>query len=253
MKKILTLLIIIFTNLSVSSQSNDSTKMKQVMHMKGEKMKMGMEMEVAHPFFTHMGVPEAVGVYSLRLSGLLTNTEEKKDGDFAFHFETGLSNFVGLHIRNDGVLDRQHTELMFQFAALRSKNGMSGFSPLIEFEIPTKSGGDRHINSLIGFTTALANSKFAFNQAIHFNPRVEEYEFNGSFVIKVGSRFFPIAEIFGQAIPHELPTVNLLGGLKVRLSKKLLIGVAIQGPLSQSKDFKWQLIFQPDIEWVKMK
>ena len=29
---------------------------------------------------------------------------------------------------------------MFQFAAVRSKNGMSGFSPLIEFEFPTRSG-----------------------------------------------------------------------------------------------------------------
>ena len=198
-----------------------------------------------------MGVPDAVGNYNLRLSGLLTNNEEKKDGDFAFHFETGLTNFIGLHVRNDGFLDRQHSELMFQFAAIRSNDKMSGFSPLIEFEFPTKSGGDRHTNVLIGFTTALANSKMAFNQALHYNSRTEEYEINGSFVVKVGSRIFPVVEIFGEAMPHEKPLYNILGGIKVRISKKLILGIAMQAPITDSKDFSWQLIFQPDIEWGK--
>lgn len=235
-------------NLSVFSQNNDTMKMQQP----EKNMKMGNEMEeVAHPFFSHMGVPEAVGVFNLRLSGLLTNNEGKKDGDFAFHFETGLTNFIGIHIRNDGFLDRQHSELMFQFAALRSKDGMSGFSPLIEFEFPTKSGGNRHTNVLIGFTTALANSKMAFNQALHYNSRMEEYEFNGAFVVKVGSRFFPVVEIFGEAMPHEQPIINILGGIKVQVSKKLILGAAMQAPVTESKDFTWQLIFQPDIEWGK--
>ncbi len=247
MKKVIMLLILVFTSITASSQTNEPMNMK-----KDVKMSENMD-EVAHPFFSHMGVPEAVGVYSLRVSGLLTNTEDKKEGDFAFHFETGLTNFIGLHIRNDGALNNQHSEVMFQFAAIRSKDGMSGFSPLIEFEFPTKSGGDRHTNTLVGFTSALANSNYAINQALHFNPREEEYEYNGSFVLRAGKIFFSVVEIFGKAVQGELPVVSLLGGLKVKISKTLILGVAIQAPVSESKDFKWQLVFQPDFEWIKMK
>lgn len=222
------------------------------------KMDTSTEMEeVAHPFLSHMGVPEAVGVYSLRISGLYSSMENIEEGsngngDFGFHFETGLTDFIGLHIRNDGFLNSQHSEVMFQFAAIRSKDKMSGFSPLIEFEFPTKSGGDRHINVLVGFTTALANSKMAFNQALHYNPREEEYEYNASFVMKIGKRIFPVVELFGEALPHEQPLLNVLAGVKVAVSKKLILGVAFQAPVTTRKDFTWQLIFQPDIEWRHM-
>jgi hypothetical protein len=211
--------------------------MEQGQFMKGSTMGMGNEMEeVAHPFFSHMGVPDAVGVYNLRLSGLLTNNEDRKDGDFAFHFETGLTDVIGFHIRNDGFLDRDHTELMFQFAAVRSSDKMSGFSPLIEFEFPTKTGGDRHTNALVGFTTSLAGPVMAFNQALHYNARTEEYEFNGAFVVKAGSMIFPVVEIFGEALPHEKPLCNILGGIKIRVSDKLLLGCAPSTP-NRAKGF----------------
>lgn len=211
------------------------------------------EQEVAHPFFSHMGMPETVGVYSIRLGALLTRTEVNKDGDFAFHFETGLTKFIGVHLRNDGILDRQHTELMFQFAAVRSEDGMSGFAPIIEFEFPTHSEGDQHINTLVGFSTALANSKAAFNQVLHYDPRTEMVEVSAGFVLKLGTWLFPVVEISGEGMPGESPLINLLAGMKVRVNENLLLGMAIQMPVTTNKDFSWQLVFQPDIEWGKMK
>lgn len=213
----------------------------------------GEEQEVAHPFFTHMGVPEAVGVYSLRLGALVTRAEGKTDADFAFHFETGLTKFIGVHLRNDGIVDRQHTELMFQFAAVRSEDGMSGFAPIIEFEFPTHSGGDQHINTLVGFSTALANSKAAFNQVVHYDPRTNMVEGSAAFVLKLGTRLFPVVEISGEGMPGERPIINLLGGMKVRVNESLLLGIALQAPVTGRQDFSWQLVFQPDIEWGKMK
>lgn len=213
----------------------------------------GEEQEVAHPFFTHMGVPEAVGVFSLRLAGLATRAESKTDGDFAFHFETGLTKFVGLHVRNDSFLDKPSTEVMFQFAAVRSENGMSGFSPIIEFEVPTKSGGEQRINTLVGFSTALAGSQSAFNQVIHYNPREDMVDMSAAFVLKLGTRFFPAVEILGEATPNDQPIINLLGGLKVRVNESLLLGIALQAPVTGRKDFSWQFVFQPDIEWGTMK
>ena len=228
----------------------------------GQEMKMDMPAggkgmgdmeEVAHPFFTHMGMPEAVGVYSIRLGGLVTSADGVRNGDFAFHFETGLSKFIGFHIRNDGIRDRQHSEMMFQFAAVRSENGMSGFSPIIEFEFPTHPGGDQHINTLVGFSSALTGANAAFNQIIHYDPRSDGVEGSASLVLKLGSFLFPVVEISGEAAPMEMPLINLLGGLKFRINDNLLIGVALQAPVTTRGDFSWQLVFQPDIEWGMTK
>lgn len=211
------------------------------------------EEEVAHPFFTHMGVPEAVGVFNLRLAGLATRADGHTDGDFAFHFETGLTKYIGLHVRNDSFLDRTRSEVMFQFAAIRSKNGMSGFSPIIEFEIPTRRGGGSRINTLVGFSTALANSRASFNQVIHYNPREDSVDSSASFVLRVGKRFFPVVEILGEAARGERPIINLLGGFKVRVNESLHLGFAFQAPVTSRKDFSSQMVFQPDIEWKRTR
>ena len=129
------------------------------------------EEEIAHPFFTHMGIPEGVGVFNLRLLGLVNRVDGRTNGDFGFHFETGLTKRIGLHIRNDSFLNRTRSEVMFQFLAIKSKDGMSGFSPIIEFEIPTRRGGGSRVNTLVGFSSALVNKRAAFNQVIHYNPR----------------------------------------------------------------------------------
>jgi len=44
-----------------------------------------------------------------------------------------------------------------------------------------------------------------------------------------------------------LSAVN--GGLKVRVNKNLMLGFAVQVPVTNRKDFSSQLVFQPDIEW----
>ena len=88
-----------------------------------------MEMEVPHGFFTHEGLPDAVGSFSLRTAALATRVDGKTQGDFASHLETGLTKTIGLHIRNDRFLNSSMTEAMFQFAAITSGDGRSGFAP----------------------------------------------------------------------------------------------------------------------------
>ena len=224
---------------------SSSTKNKKMKKM--DKRMENMEEEVAHPFFTHMGIPEAVGMYSLRLSVLSTQMDGKSTADFGIHFETGLSKFVGLHIRNDRVLTNAHTEIMFQFAAIRSKNGMNGFSPIIEFEIPTHKG-ETHFNTLVGFSTTLSNSHIAFNQVFHYSPREDMFEGSAALVYKIGKRIFIVAEIQGEKMPAETTALNLLGGIKVKVNKYLILGLGYQQPISGARDFSSQYIFQPDLE-----
>ena len=216
----------------------------------GNKNQMSDDEEIAHPFITHMGMPEAVGTYSLRLAALATRMDGKTMGDFAFHFETGLSKFVGLHIRNDQFLENTHTEIMFQFAVIRSKDGMSGFSPIIEFEIPTKKGASR-IHTLVGFSTAIAGPHFAFNQVIHYNPREDMVDGSAALVYKLSKKIFFVIEVLGEKMPDEQAIINLLGGVKIVLNKNFILGIGYQFPVTNNREFSSQYIFQPDLEWKR--
>ena len=205
--------------------------------------------ELPHAFFTHMGLPEGVGVFNLRTLGLATRAEGRTRGDFAFHLETGLTRLIGLHVRNDQFRENPRTEAMLQFAVLTSKDGMSGFAPIIEFEIPTKSGAGGRINTLIGFTSTLGGRRAVFNQALHYNPREDMVDGSAALVLKLGPRVFPIVEVLGEGARGEPTVMNVLGGLKVRLREWLHLGLAVQFPVTAAKGFSSQGAFGPDVEW----
>jgi len=208
------------------------------------------EPELPHPFFTHMGLPEGVGNFNLRLLGLATRVDGETDGDFAFHFETGLTKYIGLHIRNDRFLDNEKTEAMFQFAAYVSKDGMSGFAPIIEFEIPTHKGASR-VSTLVGFTSSLGSRNWAFNQVLHYDPREDMGDASAALVFKVGRAVFPVLELLGEGGKGRSSVVSGLAGIKVRLSDWLIGGVGLQFPLTSARDFSSQLVLGPDIEWKR--
>ena len=195
---------------------------------------------MAHPFFTHMGMPQSVGKYSLRFAVTSTQIERKSQADFDLQFETGLTKFAGLLVR----LQSEKTEIMVHFLALKSKNGMNGFSPLIEFEIPTHEG----IFTQVGFSTTLSNSHIAFHQVIHYGLREKNFEGSVALVYKVSKNVFLIAESLGEKKQDDQALVTVLGGIKIRVSNNLLIAFGIQLPVTKNKDYSSQYIFQPDLE-----
>lgn len=206
--------------------------------------------EIPHAFFTHEGMPEENGMTSLRASALATTVNGKTEGDFAFHLETRLWKGVGMHIRNDRFLNNSHSEIMFQFAVITSKDGKSGFAPIIEFEIPTKKGASR-IYSLIGFTTKVTRSRFVFNQVLHYNPREDMVDGSAAVVFKITKSIFFVAEVLGEKSKGESAIINLLAGVKVRLSENIILGVGYQGPVTNNKEFSSQYIFQPEFVYQK--
>jgi hypothetical protein len=209
------------------------------------------EAELPHAFFTHMGLPEGVGVFNLRTLGLATRAEGQTEGDFAFHLETGLTRLIGLHIRNDQFRENPATEAMFQFAALVSKDGMRGFAPIIEFEVPTGPNGGSRIQTLVGFTSTLGSRRAVFNQALHYNPREDGVDASAALVFKLGRMVFPVVEVLGEGASGAPTVVNLLGGLKVRVREWLLFGLAVQFPLTNAQEFSWQGALGPDVEWTR--
>lgn len=208
------------------------------------------EEEVPHPFFTHMGLPEGVGVYSLRLLGITARADGQTKGDFAFHFETGITQRIGLHIRNDRFRNNDKTEAMFQFTAFVSKDGMNGFAPLIEFEIPTRSGASR-ISTLAGFTSSLGSPRWAFNQVVHYDPREDMVDGSVALVLKASRYLFPVVEILGEGGKGQSSAINVLGGLKLRIREGIILGVAYQLPVTVRKDFSSQLAAGPEFGWTR--
>jgi len=206
--------------------------------------------EIAHPFFTHMGVPEGVGVFNLRIIGLLNRVDGAAEGDFGFHLETGLTKRIGLHLRNDSVRNNTHSEAMLQFLVINSQNGMSGFAPIVEFEFPTQTGVGSRIDTLVGFSSALVNERVAFNQIVHYNPRADSVEGSAAVVVRAGRRFFPVFEVLADKERGEGPMVRLLGGLKKRVSKHVVLGVALQAPVTDRRDFSVQFNVGSDISWT---
>ena len=207
--------------------------------------------EVAHPFLTHMGMPEGVGVYRLRLSGLSRREDGGNTGDFAFHFETGLTDSIGLHVRNDNFRNMPRTEVMFQFAVGKSRDGMSGWGPLIEFEIPTRPGGDR-IETLVGVAATLAPGPLSIMSSTT-TPRMDMVDGSGALVVKLGRRWFPVVEVLGSAGADQRPVLTLLAGLKAQVNKVVVLGFAWQVPVTSNKEFSSQLVFQPDFGWTRMR
>jgi len=236
-------------SISASAQNQQDMSNTDMSNQDTSNMKMGEAMEMPHPFFTHMGMPEGVGTLNLRLAGLAIHDKGKTEGDFAFHLETGLTKYVGLHIRNDRFRYEPRTELMFQFIGIKSGDGMSGLSPYIEFEVPTKSGQGKRIYTLVGFSTALSGQRISFNQAVEYKPEEKSTEGSVALVLKLSRIFFPVVEVSGEKAYNVDRIFNVLGGMKIRISENIVFGLAVQAPVTKNKDFSSEIIFQTDIGW----
>lgn len=211
-------------------------------------MPKGEPEEVPHPFFTHMGMPEAVGTHSLRLSGLTTSMDGNSSADWAFHYETGLAKLIGFHLRSDAFTTDLFTEAMFQYAVIRSKDGMSGISPLIEFEFPTRRAGSG-IKTLYGFSSTLTLKRSAINQVLHYDPKEKMLEGSIAYVWEASKGFYPVIELLGMGAKGEKPTLNVLLGPKLKVSKSAIVGFAFETPISARKEFGSRFIVQLELKW----
>jgi hypothetical protein len=201
------------------------------------------EMEIAHPFLTHEGLPDAVGRVSTRATGLVTQADGSTRGDFGFHFETGLTNNLGIHIRSDEFLKSRRSEAMLQYAIFKSANGESGIAPIVELEFPTRSGGGK-ARVLVGFTSKLAGKNFAINQVVHYNLSEHAVEASAALVLRATDRIYPVVEVLGEG-GRDIPTiVNMLAGVKYRVHGSVLVGLAYKRPISSARDISSQFLLQ---------
>lgn len=209
------------------------------------------QMMLPMPFFTHMGIPYNVGTFGLRAAALSTRIDEKTNTEFNFQFETGLSKTVGLFIGGEGLFDDATLEAMFQFLVWKSKNGMNGISPIIEFEFPLDKNATRRVNTLVGFASTFSNSHLAVNQVLHYSPLEYLAEGSTSLLVKISKRIFLVSEISGVIEKEENAIFNLLAGLKFQLTPKFFLGLAYQLPLTTNRNYLHQYVFQPNMIFEK--
>ena len=236
-----------FTIFTTHSQNMPDMKMKTAAISQKDSMNMQNKMMLPMAFYTHMGIPLAVGTYSLRLGATPTQFEGKTNTQFDFQFETGLSKTVGLFLGGNGLFDDPTLEAMVQFLVWKSKNGMNGISPIIEFEFPMGEEATRSVYTLVGYAATFSNSNIAFNQVLHYSPLEDLAEGSASLVIKASKRIFLVPEISGVAQKGSRPILNLLLGVKVKLNKTFFLGVAYQLPITGNRDYSSRYILQPNM------
>ena len=231
-----------------SPQDKTHQDMAKTSQDKMPAMDMGDKHEMVMPFFTHMGMPEPLGSHSLSFSGLSTSAGGRSINDVSFQYMCGLSDRLGVNFRSDEFTTGNEAEVMFQYAAIRSMDGMSGICPMLEIEFPTKRSGSG-IKTVVGFSAALDQKNGTFDGAFHYNTFERKFEGSVAYVSRANQGFYPVVELIGSAELREMPTLDILAGSKFKTGKNSMVGLAYQSPISSRKDFGSRFILQFDFRW----
>ena len=202
-----------------------------------------------HPFLTHMGMPDEPGELSTRIMSVEQRNDGSSSGTYGFHLETGIVDRLGLHLRNDAVKFKNSTELMLQYAVLRSDSGQNGVSIIGETEFPTGSTNEK-TKGVVGVSFAyILVPAFAANSVIHYIPSEKAVEWEISLASKLTEKIFPVLEASGEKKKDEKGIVNALAGLKFKIPNGHALGVAYQVGTTGVRNFDSRLLLQAELNF----
>lgn len=197
-----------------------------------------------HPFLVHMGMPDEPGEISLRVTGFQQRLSGVNTNGYGAHLETGLWDRVGLHIRNDDI-QRAGTEIMLQFAAIRSEDKKEGFSFIVENEMPGITG-ETNTKFKIGFSGAKLFWGNPLNFTYHYGPGDKESEIESSFIAIVNERLSLVFEYSGHS--NQEKTSYILEGIKIRMLSFMSMGIGFQSPISTDRAFDSRTLLQATMD-----
>ena len=200
-----------------------------------------------------MGMPDGPGEVSVRLNSIQQRETGATAGTAAstmgFHLEAGIFNRLGLHLRNDGVALSKMTEMMVQYAILKSENGKSGLALIGEIEFPTGATAESKKEYLYGISFAHTwDSILSVNSVIHYNPEEKMTGWEIAFVTKLTENFFPVLEFRGES-GGGMSNTNGLFAWKFKTTGDHSIGLGYQQPLTTNRDYESQLIAQAEFNF----
>lgn len=221
-----------------------------------------MAMEMAHPFMSHMGLPDPPGASSLRLTGIQRTGDAGSGTDIAIHAEAGIAPRLGIHLRNDAIIgaasgmpgmpsEDLSTEFMVMYALLQDAAGTQGLSLFAEVEWPTVQGDGWPVNVGAGLAGRLQwCDRLSFDGAVHVSPGKQGVEvgLEGSLQFRPAGRLYAIIESRAMLGPEET-MAYLLAAVKVGLGSTSALGVGVQVPLTAARDYDRQVMFQLDLEF----
>lgn len=202
-----------------------------------------------HPFVAHMGMPDNPGEVSFRLMSVEERNAGIANGTYGFHLEAGIVDRLGLHLRNDSVATHKRTELMLQYAVLRSESGNNGVSLIGELEFPTGPTSDSKSEGLFGVSFAYTWAPFvAVDSVVHYSPEEKMVEWEIAFVSRLTEKIFPVLEFRGEA-SEEMSITNSLFAWKFKIPNNNSIGIGYQIPISVNREYDSQLILQAEFNF----
>lgn len=204
---------------------------------------------LVHPFLAHMGMPDGPGEVSVRVMSVEERNAGIANGTYGFHFEVGMADRWGLHLRNDSVRTHKKTEMMLQHAVLRSNDGLSGISLIAEVEFPTGSTLNSRAEYLYGISFAYIWAPvLAVNSTIHYNPEEKMVEWEIAFVGRLTEKIFPVLEFSGD-VGQDMSSTNALFAWKFKIPNGNSLGVAYRMPITTLREFESQLMLQAEFNF----
>lgn len=202
-----------------------------------------------HPFLAHMGMPDGPGEVSVRLMSVEARNAGVAEGTYGFHIETGIIDRWGLHLRNDAVKTHSKTEMMLQYAVLKSDDGLSGISLIGELEFPTGSTASNRIEGLYGISFAYTWAPIlTVNSVVHYNPDEKEVEWEIAFVGRLTEKIFPVLEFSGENT-QDMSLATALFAWKFKIASRNSLAVAYRVPITTPRDFDSQLMLQAEFNF----
>ncbi|HED05442.1 MAG TPA: hypothetical protein ENI61_02010 [Ignavibacteria bacterium] len=202
-----------------------------------------------HPFFSHMALADNPGEVSFRFTGIQRREGENLSNDFGLHIEAGLLSGLGLHLRTDGIKNETFSELMLMYNVVTTDNENFGISIFGQLSIPTGSTERNTYKGLFGVGIKKAfHTYVVFNGDIHYDPKDDMAEYEGSFVFKASDFLYPIIEARGEITPDGT-SVYLLPAIKFRIQDNQTIGVGFQIALADEREYGIEAVLQYGIEF----
>lgn len=202
-----------------------------------------------HPFLAHMGMPDGPGELSVRIMSAEERNAGAAAGTYGFHAETGITDRLGLHLRNDAVKTHSKTEMMLQYAVLRSDDNSSGISFVAEIEVPTGSTTSNRIENMFGVSFAyLWIPIFAVNSTVHYSPDDKKAEWEISFVGRLTEKIYPVLEFSGENT-QEMSLASALFAWKFKIPGSNSLAAGYRVPITTNREFDSQLILQAEFNF----
>ena len=234
------------------AQAHEPKSNSDTTHLQGHTEPPRTEMTVSHhafvhPLVAHMGMPDEPGEVSVRVMSIAERNAGLVNGTYGFHLEAGVVDRLGLHLRNDAVATHNRTEMMLQYAVLKSRE--NGIALIGEVEFPTGPTTDNQKKYLYGVSFAYYwESILSVNSVAHYSPQEKMTEWEIAFVSRLNEKIYPVFEFRGEA-DKDMSMANALLALKFKIPNGNAIGLGYQVPISTNREYDSQLIAEVEFNF----